>query len=421
MASNREVGRASFRPRSALKISCGALLTVLSLGDNGSAQEASLSAPRVVLPGVPFEVDWRGPGAKGDFIAIAEPGSDSGSFLAYARTSGGSPARLTAPEAGDYEIRYILASDLAVLANLGLTVGEAAARAITAPSRVPAGARLGASVVDPGAPADYLTIVESGSPDHALGPYARLRGAREVSLAAPETPGSYEIRQVRAADMTILERARLEVVAPGGTASAGPAVEPRQPTGQSTTASRAAEGAEPSAASKDLEGRTPDGTDGRTRTATRSSALSDLMEFKGDARRDAVRSMDPDERMALLNSAMQMARNAAAGDRAEVADAAGASAYAGPTEWYDGSPAAEPRFIVQPNMLAVLQYPNPDDRHLVVVLVDEESGETLLRRDYSGEVLEYVDLARMEAGAGNLSVRVQDDEGRLLDRLQLAR
>ncbi len=117
------------------RILVGALLAGAMLAGYGSAQEAALNAPPRIAPGSAFEIGWQGPDAPGDFIAIAGPGAPAASFLAYARTSAGSPAVMTAPGAGEYELRYISAAGLAVLARVSLSVGaEPAKGGITAPS-----------------------------------------------------------------------------------------------------------------------------------------------------------------------------------------------------------------------------------------------------------------------------------------------
>ncbi|MEE9195175.1 MAG: hypothetical protein V3U44_05000 [Alphaproteobacteria bacterium] len=200
------------------------------LAGHGLAQEAALSSPPGIVPGSEFEIGWQGPDAPGDFIAIAEPDAPAASFLAYARTSAGSPAVLTAPGAGEYEVRYISAAGLAVLVRLPLNVGvDPAKGGITAPSEVEAGAGLVVSVTDSGEPADYITIVETGAPDHAFGPYARLQGALEVSLTAPDTAGGYEIRHIQASGQAVLARAPLTVLEP---AAAETAPAPSEPTGE---------------------------------------------------------------------------------------------------------------------------------------------------------------------------------------------
>jgi Ca-activated chloride channel homolog len=59
--------------------------------------------------GAAFEVDWQGPNNSGDYITIVLAGRPEGTYLSWAYTSRGSPARLhRAREPGDYEVRYVL-------------------------------------------------------------------------------------------------------------------------------------------------------------------------------------------------------------------------------------------------------------------------------------------------------------------------
>ncbi len=193
-----------------------AFLLAVAFAGPGAAGEVGLDVPARVEPGRSFEVAWQGPDASGDFIAVAEPGAAPARFLAYARTSRGNPAVLTAPEPGAYEVRYVAAAGLSVLAAAPLDVAAGSANSgesgIAAPSDVEAGDELAIAVADPGDPADYVTIVAAGAPDDAFGPYARFgTGAGEVALVAPEAPGDYEIRHVRAASLSVLARAPLTV------------------------------------------------------------------------------------------------------------------------------------------------------------------------------------------------------------------
>lgn len=197
-----------------------ALAVVLQslIAGNSAAQTAGVSAPPSVLPGAEFVVEWRGDNAPGDFVALSKTGAPPESFLSYARTSRGNPALLTAPGPGEYEIRYIAAAGLEILAVAPLRVGDAAA-ALGAPVEVEAGAEVIVSVSGSGEAADYITIVEDGAAAQALGPYARLRGSLQVVVVAPDAAGTYEIRHIRAADQTIIARAALTVRAPTAEAS----------------------------------------------------------------------------------------------------------------------------------------------------------------------------------------------------------
>lgn len=184
-------------------------LAVFTPAGNGVAQEVTLTAQRSVAPGAEFAVQWQGPDAPGDFIAVSEPDAPAADFISYARTSKGNPVSLVAPAEGEYEVRYIVAAGLEILARAPLTVADRAA--LEAPVAVEAGAEVEISVSDPGDPADYVTIVAEGADELAFGPYARLRGATQVTLVAPENFGAYEVRHIRARDQSIIARAALTV------------------------------------------------------------------------------------------------------------------------------------------------------------------------------------------------------------------
>jgi Ca-activated chloride channel family protein len=67
----------------------------------------TLDAPAEVTAGSTFEVTWTGPDGPTDYITIVPAGSPEGTYVSYAYTASGNPARLTAPsEPGPYEIWY---------------------------------------------------------------------------------------------------------------------------------------------------------------------------------------------------------------------------------------------------------------------------------------------------------------------------
>lgn len=201
-----------------------------------AAQEFAVEPPASAAPGAEFAITWTGEDAPGDFIAIAAPSAAPGKFIDYARTSAGNPARLTAPRAGVYEVRYISANGLEVRARVPITVGADAD--LVAPARAEAGAEITVAAPAGGDAADYVTIVAPDSAALALGPYARLRGATEVTLTAPEAPGSYEIRLVQAATQSIRARAPLTVRA--AAKALVPSTNPPAPAAQAATAGEAA-------------------------------------------------------------------------------------------------------------------------------------------------------------------------------------
>ena len=67
----------------------------------------TLKAPPSVAKGSEIEVEWTGPNGPSDYITIVPLGSKDGTYLNYAYTANGSPARFKAPDtAGLYEIWY---------------------------------------------------------------------------------------------------------------------------------------------------------------------------------------------------------------------------------------------------------------------------------------------------------------------------
>ena len=88
-----------------------------------TATSATLQAPAGVAKGAQFEVTWTGPNGPGDYVTIVAAGSAPGSYLSYFNTNGGSPGKLTAPEApGDYEIWYVAGQDRTNLASTSIKV-----------------------------------------------------------------------------------------------------------------------------------------------------------------------------------------------------------------------------------------------------------------------------------------------------------
>ena len=200
------------------------LAACLCLGLAGAAlaAEVSLEVPAQVEPGSPFRVTWRGPDASGDFLALAAPDAAPSSFLDYARTSAGSPVTMTAPEPGTFEVRYVSAATLSVLARARLRVGESAeTTSAAAPGQVEAtlmalvavdrGRTFRVAWHGPAAEGDRLAIVPAGGePADAVASLAAAGGA-PLGFVAPETPGTYEILYLHGGSGEVIARRALEV------------------------------------------------------------------------------------------------------------------------------------------------------------------------------------------------------------------
>jgi len=84
---------------------------------------AKVEGPASAQPAMEITVSWQGPNAPNDYISIAAPDSDGGSYLAYEYTRAGNPVRIQTPqEPGEYEIRYIAAEHGQILARSRFTI-----------------------------------------------------------------------------------------------------------------------------------------------------------------------------------------------------------------------------------------------------------------------------------------------------------
>lgn len=83
----------------------------------------TLKAPPSVARGSEIEVEWTGPNGPSDYITIVPLGSKDGTYLNYASTANGSPARFKAPDTpGLFEIWYASDGVKGTLARLPIQV-----------------------------------------------------------------------------------------------------------------------------------------------------------------------------------------------------------------------------------------------------------------------------------------------------------
>jgi len=87
--------------------------------------KATLNAPDTAAKGKAFKVEWTGPKSSGDYVDLVHKGNTATSGESdYFYTTTASPGELTAPEAGEWEIRYVLEAPggRAILASRALSV-----------------------------------------------------------------------------------------------------------------------------------------------------------------------------------------------------------------------------------------------------------------------------------------------------------
>ena len=124
--------------------------------------KASVTAPETAEMGSTIKVEWVGPDAQSDYIAIYPAGDDEAKYTSYTYTRDGSPLKLLMPgEAGEYEIRYILQQGARTLATTPITIEEAEV-SVTAPETAEMGSTIKVEWIGPDAQSDYIAIYPAG-------------------------------------------------------------------------------------------------------------------------------------------------------------------------------------------------------------------------------------------------------------------
>ena len=127
--------------------------------------EASVSAPETAELGSTIKVDWEGPDAKSDYIAIFPAGDEDARYTSYTFTNNGNPLKLLMPnEPGDYEIRYILNQGKLTLASTPISITETEV-SLSAPETAELGSTIKVEWEGPDANSDYIAIFPAGDED----------------------------------------------------------------------------------------------------------------------------------------------------------------------------------------------------------------------------------------------------------------
>jgi Ca-activated chloride channel homolog len=162
--------------------------TILARPITVTAAEVTLTAPDTAPAGSTIAVGWVGPNAENDNIQVALPG---GSYLGYAYVRDGNPVQLRLPATpGTYELRYYF-RDTQTIATRMIELTPVTVQLLTEPV-----ATAGQSIIvgwdGPNYSGDYIEIGRPGDPGYDN--YVYTSAGNPVTLVAPATPGSYEIR-----------------------------------------------------------------------------------------------------------------------------------------------------------------------------------------------------------------------------------
>jgi hypothetical protein len=155
-------------------------------------------------------VKWRGPDNPRDYVAI---GNVARAYITNAYTNAGNAVLLVAADqAGEYELRYILAEGDTVIGARPIVIGGVTAT-VAGPATVAAGSKFRVKWTGPDNPRDFVTLVKAGTPDRQYGPYAYTSKGSPLELRAPDAAGAYEIRYLTAQSYATLGSAPVEVTA----------------------------------------------------------------------------------------------------------------------------------------------------------------------------------------------------------------
>jgi Ca-activated chloride channel family protein len=172
---------------------------------------ARIHAPEEVVAGRPLEIRWEGPDDRTDFVTVVPAGAPEGTYRAFAPTSSGSPVVLSAPsEPGSYEIRYVAGASEATLASRPLEVVPVEVT-LQVPPRARAGGRIEVRWTGPAGSDDTITVALPDWPPQRSADWAYATMGNPISLAAPDEPGTYEVRYVEGGSRSILARAPIKV------------------------------------------------------------------------------------------------------------------------------------------------------------------------------------------------------------------
>lgn len=180
--------------------------------DDASEPAVELDAPKTVPAGELFELSWSGPGADEDHLSLAAAGSPDNDYLHWARTEDGNPIAFRAPlRPGEYELRYVDGLTGEVLARRPLTV-EAVPVELHAPRTAVAGRRFEVEWNAAAAEGDFIAVFKPGAANNRFLDWSSTATGSPITLAAPTTPGRYEIRYLGARGREVLAATDIEVL-----------------------------------------------------------------------------------------------------------------------------------------------------------------------------------------------------------------
>jgi len=172
--------------------------------------KASFEGPITVSIGEVFNVNWNGPGADRDLIAVASSVNQDAKIISVFKASDTNTTTMRAPtEPGVYQLRYIYAEQRSVIATATLNVEQTSSK-LDAPDQANAGSVVAVSWVGPGVTNDAIVVAEVGAAEsiNETGTYL----GNPAMIQMPSKPGTYEIRYVLHQDRKVLASRTITVL-----------------------------------------------------------------------------------------------------------------------------------------------------------------------------------------------------------------
>ena len=187
-----------------------------------SLPEVTISAPATAFVGERVRVSWTGTVNRSDYVTVVPAGAKEGTYTqTFQVRESGEDDLLMPAEPGFYEIRYVLSEGSRTMASTPIELSVAQV-SLTGPDTALAGSRIKVGWSNAVNPNDYVTLVPAGSDEGEAGNQVRVRKNSEDMLAAPGTPGLYELRYVLRQGGRTLASQPMEIVEPEVTVT-GPA------------------------------------------------------------------------------------------------------------------------------------------------------------------------------------------------------
>ena len=175
--------------------------------------EVSINTPESAVAGHEILIPWEGPANKGDYVTVAEAGTEGNEYLSYkyARAKDKSKTRLSMPDTpGEYVLRYISGSQRKIWAETAITITERS-ETLTVPDSAKAGERFNVSWTQKGFPREYIAVYTKGADVKSYDNYSYTNKKTSAKLKAPAEPGDYEVRYISAQDNLVWATAELRV------------------------------------------------------------------------------------------------------------------------------------------------------------------------------------------------------------------